>query len=251
MAPCGSFTFELKPGIVKKLILILWTVVLGGFAMPRAAGQSVNAKPTAITWFSIAVEEDMYLTMDLDPETMFALMLQQKNDDAELLMYESFELVRDYINAQTALEVLEAASLKDKVTYSRMGYPLSSLKKAAKKADYEQYAKLEIEVRGAKRGSSEGTTGEQEILDVEVSESNYQAKVFPQIDVRLKFADATGKTIETITGRYRHTEKVQIKTQSLNVGGLSIPLKQSAEVIPYYYYLQKALEDLAPKLPSD
>ncbi len=230
---------------MKKIVFL--TFMLMGF-VSLLNGQQLNQTPTAVSWFTLSVAEDLYLTMELEAKTMMAIMLQQKNDEAEDLMFSSFNLIRDRINDSTALELMPIEALKDKVTYSRIGFPLASLKKAAKKSDHAQFVKIDVLVSAEKRSSSEGSTTSTEVVGVEVSDNNYNAKFFPQVEVTLKFANAAGKTIETIRGRYRHTEKVAVSSQDLKVAGWHIPLHRSAEVIPYYYFLEKATQDLINQL---
>lgn len=212
--------------------------------------QELKEEPIAVSWFTLSVAEDLYLTMELEAKTMMAIMFQHKNEEAEDLMFSSFNLIKDRINDSTTYELLPVDALQGKITYSRIGFPLASLKKASKKSDYAQFVKIDILVSAEKRSSSEGSTISTAVVGLEVSDNNYNAKFYPQVDVVLKFANESGKTIETIRGRYRHTEKVAVSSQDLKVAGWHIPLHRSAEVIPYYFFLEKAVQDLISQLKS-
>ena len=58
------------------------------------SAQDLEQTPTPLSMMTLSVMEDMYLTMELEPKTMMALMLQQPNDEAEELMFTSYDLIR-------------------------------------------------------------------------------------------------------------------------------------------------------------
>ncbi|GEM_PF-3528236 len=226
-------------------LIIGW---LGNHLVTQA--QPTPSVPTALTWMTISFEEDLYLTMDVEPKTVMALSLHQPDIEAEMIMYESFELIRDIIASETGLEILPHQTLKDKVTYSRLGYPVARLKKAAKNSDFDQFVKVDILVSGAKRTTRETSEDILLVDDISISEGYSEVNLLPQVDVTLHFAGGDGKSTGKFRGRYRHMEKLLITTESLQAGSFSIPLKQAAEPIPYYYYLHKAIFNLVEQLPD-
>lgn len=219
------------------------------FLLSSLTGRAQQAKevPTALSMMTISVMEDLYPSMELDPQTMFALSLQQPNDKAEELMFTSFDLIRNMMLDSAGIDILPVDALQGKVRYSRLGFPLVSLKKAAKKSDYQQYVKVDIEVSPFRPSTSTGTIPAEGPMGIEVDQTNYQSRFRPEVTVRLKFADASGKSLGTLRGVYVHDEKVQMTSQDLIVSGWQIPINRSAAPIPYYYFLQQAVADLVGK----
>ncbi|MCB9426219.1 MAG: hypothetical protein H6584_04230 [Flavobacteriales bacterium] len=66
----------------------------------------------------------------------------------------------------------------------------------------------------------------------------------------MKFADASGSNTEKVKGKYRHNEKIEINSESLGQFGWFFQLENDAESIPYYYFLEKAIDDLIAQLPK-
>lgn len=211
------------------------------------SAQDLEQTPTPLSMMTLSVMEDMYLTMELEPKTMMALMLQQPNDEAEELMFTSYDLIRGMIKDSIGVDILPADALEGKVRYSRIGLPIVTLKKAAKSSDFQQFVKIDIIVSQFSGTSTENTTSTESTIG-EVGNSNYSASWRPEVMIIAKFADAKGKSKGSVRGIYRHTEEVKVTSQSLVVDGWYIPMNQEAEVIPYYYFLQKAAEDLIRKL---
>ncbi len=228
-----------------KMHLQAFLTVIAFFLSFNLVAQEIPAKETALCWFNLAVEQDMYLPMELEAETLMAITFQKDNPEAKELMENSLAVVYNKINEETAITLLPVESLKEDVRYSRMGYPLASLKKASKKGDFKQYARIDIEVSGARRSSN---TFSRELSETEVDHGVQRVKVKPQIRVTLKFADKDGNTIDKVQGVYRHEEKVEITSRRLSTMGWSLAYDQEADAIPYYYFLEKAVEDLVKKL---
>lgn len=226
-----------------KLFLILSLIVISA-----VKAQDLKEVPTPLSMMTLSVMEDMYLAMELEPKTMMALMLQQPNAKAEELMFNSLNLIRTMIKDSTGIDIQPADALEGKVKYSRLGLPLVSLKKAAKKTDFQQYVKIDIAVSPFSGTTTQNTNSTDSPLGVEVGSSNYSANWRPEVFVLMKFANAKGKGVRTIRGIYRHDEKVKVTSQDLVVAGWHIPMNQEAEVIPYYYFLEKAVQDLISKI---
>ncbi len=221
------------------LTILLFALSLKLFA------QQIPAKKTALSWFNLAVQDDMHSPMELDSETLWAIMFQKDNEEAKTLMGNSLAIIYDKVNKQTNITLLPAESLGGKVKYSRMGYPLASLKKASKKGNFEQYVKIDIEVSGARSNS---TTLSREVADSGVDQELERVRVKPQIWVTLKFADKDGNTIDKVRGKYRHEKRVEITSRSLSSMGWTVTHDREADAIPYYYFLEKAVDDLVQKL---
>lgn len=211
----------------------------------KAMAQELTTVPTPLSMMTLSVMEDMYLTMQLDPETMFDLTLQRPNEKAAELMFTSLDLIRGMIKDSTGVEILPANALEGKVRYSKLGLPLVTLKKAAKSSDYQQYVKIDISVTPYRPSTTENSsTSNEGPAGLEVGSSNYSAKFRPEVSIQAKFADSNGKSIGTLKGRYIHEDKVSVTSQDLIVQGWQIPMNQEADVIPYFFFLQKAVEDL-------
>lgn len=232
---------------MKQVKLVVFFALFASF---KAIGQDIMEVPTPLSMMTLSVMEDMYLSMELDPSTMFALMLQQPNDKAEELMFNSLDLIRGMIKDSTGVDILPANTLEGKVKFSRLGLPLVTLKKAAKKSDFQQYVKIDISVSPFSGTTTTNTVATDSPLGVEVGSSNYSASWRPEVFIIMKFADANGKSIKSIRGIYRHTDEVKVTSEDLVVAGWQFPMNQEAEVIPYYYFLEKAVEDLIGKLKS-
>lgn len=210
--------------------------------------QAVQNIPTPVTWFYLAVEEGMHAPMELDNETTMAIALQKDNQAASDLMLNSFNVIKRKIDSLTDFTILPLDELEGKVNYSRLNMPITGLKKAAKSTDYQQYMRIDISIRPYKSNTRTQSVSDptQNGVGIEGSELNVSnANVFPQVDIVVKFAGADGKSTEKLNGRYKHDESVAITSTSLSKSGWSMGLTQDAEPIPYYYFLEKAAEDLA------
>lgn len=227
---------------MKSSLFSILSIALSILLSFNLQAQDIPAKETALCWFNLTVEEDMYLTMELEPKTMLAILFQKDNPEAKALMGNSLAMIYKKVNEETDLTLLPVESLEGKVNYSKMGYPLASLKKASKKGDFSQYVRIEIEVSGVGKSTSTTSTGG------DIANESQRVKIKPQVLVNLKFGDADGYTIDKIQGKYRHEEKVEITSESLTALGWSYAYEQEADIIPYYYFLEKAVEDLVSKL---
>lgn len=94
----------------------------------------------------------------------------------------------------------------------------------------------DIEVRAVRRSSS---TFSRE-LSQEVDHGVQRERVKPQIRVMLKFGDKDGNVIGKVQGIYRHDEKVEITSRRLSAMSWSLAYDQEADIIPYYYFLEKS-----------
>lgn len=221
-------------------------------AIFAAQAQTVQDVPTAVVWFYLVVEGNMQLPMELDNETLNAITMQKDNADARELMEISFEIIKNKIDSLTGVTILPYNELEGKTNYSRLGFPLSNLKKAAKGSDYQQYVKLNMVVRGYMGGSrtqgvtaGDGTTA----MGVEGGKvSSTQERVYPMVDIEVNFGDKEGKSIEKFKGRYIHEDKIEITSTNLSKQGWSVSLDRDADPIPFYYFLEKAAEDLAAQI---
>lgn len=214
------------------------------FTYSFSFAQTFSTEPTAISAYRINVEDDMYLAMDLDPNTIVALLFQQDKPEAKKLMQNTLDLIYEKINKETAIQLAPIEALKGHTNYSKMGYPIGTLKKAGKSGVALQYVSIDITVTGAQRSTTTTTIGGP------VNYVEEKAKVKPEFKIVMKFADATGKKTEKVKGKYRHDEKIEINSESLAYKGWSFILDNDAEAIPYYYFLEKAIDDLIAQLPK-
>ena len=227
------------------------SLVFFGLIICPVEAQSVSNLPTATSWFSLLIEEDMNVPMEIDGSTLNAILFQQPNDEAQSLMLNSFEIVKNKINESKKIELLEINSLKGKVKYSNLGYPIASLKKAAKSKVAQQYVSLTITVAAAKRSDKSQSVGTTvNVLDeqVDVNAGRASSNLFPEVIVDVKFCNAEGEKTGKWRGRYRHDEKIVITSEFLSSEGFVVTVDQNADPIPYYYFLEKAMDDLITKL---
>lgn len=229
-----------------KQIKLLFVIVLLSISLAKA--QDLKQVPTPLSMMTLSVMEDMYLAMELEPNTMVALMLQKPDDKAEELMFNSLDLIRGMIKDSTGVDILPANTLEGKVRYSRLGLPLVTLKKAAKSSDFQQYVKIDITVSPFSGTTTTNTTTSDGSAGIAVASENSDASWRPEVLIIVKFADENGKSLKSIRGIYRHDEEVKVTSQNLIVDGWTIPMNQEAEVIPYYFFLQKAVENLITKM---
>ena len=75
--------------------------------------------------------------------------------------------------------------------------------------------------------------------------------MYPLVKVTLSVAGQRGKKQYSVTGEYQHHEKTLITREGYELEnlGISLELESEAESIPYYFFLTKAAEDLATKIP--
>ena len=93
---------------------------------------------------------------------------------------------------------------------------------------------------------------------VTTSETQRSTDFYPMVQVTLKLADADGKTITKLKGRYTHPQRVSVTSRSVDVtltgsGGstsMGVEGDQRADQIPYYTFLELAVEDLLKQLPK-
>ena len=237
------------------LCLILITSFSFAFTIPN--------KPTAISRFLFTSEQQLHLCLGIDDKTIQAINFQKDDADAKAFMAQSLAVIRDSMKKHTEIPLLPIETLKDKITYTRMGYPLAGLKKAAKKGEQDQYVTIDILVRGVKNLTISNIdeneieistpTTEVDIEGVSAKKTLSEMEFYPQIQVIMKFADKNGKVIEKLTGEYTYPKPVTIETasSSLVIGeGTEIILDEEAdaEQIPYYAFLGKAVMNLIQQL---
>lgn len=213
-----------------------------------AFSYQIPAKQTAICWFYIGVEDDLHLSMGLSPETMLSIAMQREDATAKELLTNSLKVISENVNSKTGIKLLPIETLEGAVQYSRMGFPLVSLKKASKKGNQPQYVRIDILVSAAKTTTRTTSVGAAEIEGEVLTNDASVARFYPQVTVTLKFADASGKVIDKAVGKYRHNEKAILTAESLSIAGWTFTYDQDAQPIPYYFFLEKAVEDLVSKL---
>lgn len=201
------------------------------------------AQEISVGRFFLMVDAEMAPTMDISNAALMALNLQQENEEAEALMLNSFEIIREAVNESGKYTINEINTLEGCAKYSKMGYPISSLKRAVKSCDKPLYAAIDITIEAGSTTTSTnsttagGLTGE-----------NTKIRAKPIVTVSLKLMDASGKKLDKYRGKYKHDEKVEMSSQSLSIPGFVLPLDYEAEVIPYYVFLKRAVDDLVASM---
>ena len=218
--------------------------------------------PTAIAKYYFVSENQIHLSMGIEDETNRAIMFQRDDAKAREFMTTSLNQVVEALKKEVNMAILPIETLEGKVVYSKMGFPLSSLKKAAKSGDQQQYITIEIAALASKTITSENsqslaqsssTNGSSQ---VELSATASSTEFYPQVQVKLKFGDASGKTIAKYKGVYTHPERVAINTLSTDVSvsgqsgetGVSVTQEEQADQIAYFEFLEKATADLIRQL---
>ncbi|NQZ79105.1 MAG: hypothetical protein HRT61_23750 [Ekhidna sp.] len=222
---------------------VLAMVLIVGFRSQTHA-QTLQATETPVCGFMLMLEQDMSTLMELDGKTTKALALQLKNPEARKLMDESFAIVQQMLNDSTNLIIPEVSALKGAVKYSLMDYPIGTLKKAAKNANYDQYVKVDIMVDRPQSTTTTSTFSDSDDTDDSIEIGEERIRIRPQVRVILKFADANGKVIDRYIGKYKHNEKFEINGNTIGFQGFRLTTDIVAEPIPYHFFLTKAMEDL-------
>lgn len=211
-------------------------------------GQEIQSKPTALVSYSMHFNDDMNLALDIDFDTTMDIMVQKNTPKAKEIMTTSLDAIYTKINAHTGLQFMPADTLKNIINYSRMDFPLSGFKKIKKATIADQYAKIIISVGGAKRQSE--TTSNLRGRSLPVDKVTEIVELYPEIIITLKFADAKGKKTTKIKGKYRHDKKIWITSEKIRVPSTEITTDQDADSIPYYEFLDLAIDDLIAQLPK-
>ncbi|MEP4532974.1 MAG: hypothetical protein ABJ004_07805 [Cyclobacteriaceae bacterium] len=236
--------------MIKTDTIRFFLVVLTLGYLNTTFAQSLKPVETPVSRFMLMVDADMHNLMELDAKTTYALAMQLKNDAALQLMNESFEIMQSMLNDSTNFSIPNVDALKGVVKYSLMGFPIGTLKKAAKNGKNEQYVQVDIMVESPQSSTKTSQVSTELASGEEVSQGVERMKIRPQVRVILKFADANGKTISKYTGKYRHDEKFEVNANTIGMSGFSLTTDIVAEPIPYHYFLTKAIEDLIQQLPK-
>lgn len=243
--------------------LLLSTIVFSSVFTINA--QSVQSKvPTAICKYFFISQEQVYRNVGISDATNTAITLQKDDPQAREFLAATLKLILDSIKTNTGIQLLPIETLQNKVTYSRSGFPVGTLKKAAGNSDYQQFVTLEVRIFPGKtttttNSTSVGVNGQVNSKSIDGQETSTTVKYFPKVNVTLKFGDAEGKKLEKYKGEYTHDEKVTNQTDSrdLTIKGKNSSLTYSeiqnedAEEIPYFFFLAKAVEDLISQLPKE
>ncbi|MFY0607796.1 MAG: hypothetical protein JXR10_13850 [Cyclobacteriaceae bacterium] len=216
--------------------------------LPTVTAQSPKMIETAVSRYMIMLDEDMHALMEMDARTTMALAMQLKNDEANRIMSESFEILQIMLRDSAGLELMPIGTLEGAVKYSMLGFPIGTLKKAAKNSDYDQYVQIDIMVEQPQSTTTSTSTNSQGITGV--SQGYERTKIRPQVRVVLKFADDSGKNIGRYVGKYKHDDKFEIDAATIGIGGFQLAQNIAVEPLPYHFLLTKAIEDLITKLPN-
>ncbi len=247
------------------------------YSLSAQGGSPIQANtPTAISKYYFVSENQIHLSLGIEDKTNNAIMLQKDDANAKAFLNQSLQLVLDSIAKNSSLKLLPIESLKGQVTYSRMGFPLSGLKKAAKKTNHQQYVTIDIAVLASKTISS--SISEENSSNSSIRRGSANAEVslefdstqialkegttlnttefYPQVQITLKFGNSEGKTISKIKGLYTHPERIVIETETRDhsiVGkeasiGISSIESEYADRIPYFDFLALAVQDLIRQL---
>ncbi len=210
------------------------------------SAQSLKPVETPVVRFLIMLDPDMSNLMELDSKTTYALAMQLKNEKATQIYKESFQMVQQMINDSTILTIPDADRLEGIVQYSLMGFPINSIKKAAKKGNSEQYVDISIHIENPTGSVVSSTKGENE----GITTGTERIRIRPQVRVEIKIGDSEGKKIARYVGKYKHDEKFEINNATIGIAGFQLATNIAVEPIPYHFILAKAIEDLVKQLPK-
>ena len=226
--------------------------------------QTIQSCPTAPIWINIGIANELNTVMGMEGSMVMDLNLQRPNSKSDKLMKETFLLIKNKLSSSSTINLSALDALAGKITFSKAGFPIGTAKKAAENSDFDQFVKIEVSVTaGTITTSTSSTTlssttistgnavltGPAVVSGVKVSNENIKLK--PQVAVYLKFFDAEGKTIDKLSGKYKHTSNVEINQNSLSAKGWKYTEIQDAELIPYYYFLDMAMNDLIANLKAE
>lgn len=236
----------MKSIIINKLSLYFF--IINSIICFCTYGQKILAQPTALASYTMHFNDDMNLALGIDFDTTMDIMLQKNTPEAKAIMTTSLHAIYSKINTLTNLQLMPSDTLKGDINYSRMGYPLSGFKKIKKTAIADQYIKIMISIGGAKSQSE--TTTNLRGRSLPVDQVTEIVELYPEIVITLKFADAKGKKTRKIKGKYRHDKKIWITSEKIRVPSTEITTDQEADAIPYYKFLDKAIDALIIQLPK-
>ena len=217
--------------------------------------------PTAIARYLWVSENDAHRCLGISDETHMAILMQKDDAEARAFMETTLSQVTEQLAESTTLGLLPINTLEGQVVHSRMGFPVASMRKASKASNHERFASIEVAVLASKTISSELTTEHNPHSNspVRTSETQHSTEFYPTVQITLKLADAGGRTITKLKGIYTHPERVEVSSRSVdltvagsNGGSTSVGIEgdQRADEIPYYTFLDLAVQDLVKQLPQ-
>ena len=226
---------------MKKIKHSLLTLITITALISNVYAQDVKIKQTSVCRFNFTSDEDLFAFLQLSPESGLALAFQLNNAKAKGFMEETYNQVENKL-IEAGFKLNKINSLEGKVSYSKMGFPIVSLKKASKADVSEQYMTLMVNLIGVKKVvSTTSLNGISKII----------TKCYPEVKVTIAFGGKDGKKTKIIKGVYRLEEELSINSASFNLGeGFSISISEevSKDDLPFYQMLDKAIENLINQL---
>jgi len=226
-------------------MFIILSLILGGFMNVSAQNKQVA---TAICEFQLHIDANLADVLGLDNKTLLGIYTQGKNPESVALMNSTFDKIYQRIQAEKVLYLLPIDALKDKVKYTRMGYPIASVKKAAKAADQEQFVSIIVQVTGTEETVRVTGHNYQIHRDQVVEIENSTLSIYPIINIICQFGDQNGKKTQKITGVFQGNEEVLIDSKTVSFSQIILTSEVSADEIPFDAYLDEAIKDLITKL---
>ena len=224
--------------------ILLSLLICFSFAISQA--QSIKKEPTAPAYFHVTLTDDVALVLGFDTFTQIALSLQKKNKKVIEIMDASYGMVEKKFSNLNGFKILPANTLEGKINYTKIGYPRTSLKKAAAAVDNQELVKIQINGFIPKKLNTSFRIGNDDKTLVKK-----KSKQIPEVEIVMTFCDAKGNKTLKVTGSSLtpDVEPIYVTTRSLQTDKFRISsLKPNVESIPFYYYLEIAIDDLIKKL---
>ncbi|MGB0522689.1 MAG: hypothetical protein ACPGJS_07000, partial [Flammeovirgaceae bacterium] len=156
------------------------------------------------------------------------------------------QAIYDQIQEETPIQLLPINTLEGKLKYTRMGYPIASVRKAAKVSDHKQFVSIIVQVTGTQETVTGGDFHFLGNEDVQVERETIT--LYPIFNIRLQFGDENGKKGEEIVGVFQGNEEITINSRVIILRDIILQENVTTDEIPYELYLKEAIKDLVKKL---
>lgn len=233
----------MNQNVIKKQTLLVIAVLLGSLC-------PMSAQEVALTRYFLAIQADLSETLNIDNQTLWGINTQSTNPQSVRFMDSTYNLVTQRINNETSIKILPRQAMEGSVKYTRMGYPFARLKKAAKSASFEGYLTLEVTLEGT---GEVQTSTEQDVSifndgEVDFSLIDRELTVFPKVSITVELGDSNGKRTNKMVGVFRGDQTINIQSRDVSLGIFVLNMRTSSGQLPYYVYLNLALDDLIDQL---
>lgn len=221
------------------------------FSFLLASSQSIEYQPTPTAKYIFIISD--LLTNSLELEQLDELLIgvgwmADNRKKWKEMMKSSYNILQDEISSKLkGLKILPLNTLEGKIKYSRLGFPVSSLKKAAASCDYSQLLQLNI-VIGSHGLNRTFRVGEKDKKNISFT------SLLPTVEISMIFYDSKGKKTATVKGTSYRKDTKRMKINTLNTNSKHISTEtviNRPQMLEYYSFLDLAIEDLIDNFSVD